>query len=498
MIQAGHALEYAHQCGIVHRDIKPANLLVDVHNQLWITDFGLAQCHADASLTVTGDVLGTLRYMSPEQASGQRVLLDHRTDVYSLGTTMYELVTLEPIFPGRNRQELLHQIINDEVRLPRTLDKNIPVELETIILKAVSKGPAERYATAADFAADLERYLEDKPILAKRPGVLERARKWSRRHPAVVVAGLIVMVVSLLGLLVSNWMIAKEQAKTRVALTNEKARATEARHAIDLLVDITEQELASQPFLQPVRRRLLQAALDYYQGFIETHDNDAAALVELRAGKERAAKLLDELSTLESLNLFLLANEQEVQTNLEIDEGKRARLTELKDRFYDKRGPYSPKLNPGKQEDWDPKKRYEFAKEQEAALKEVLEPWQLKRLRQIDLQTQGPRAFHDSYAVDVLKLTTEQRSKISAIKNETKGPLGRAKSGPAADEVLKAEVMRIVREVLTPEQQAKWEDLTGSPFAGSIRRPQGPPSKGGGGPRGPGGPDGPKLPFGGR
>jgi eukaryotic-like serine/threonine-protein kinase len=112
---------------------------VDVHGRLWITDFGLTQFHADAGLTQTGDIVGTLRYMSPEQASGQRVLLDHRTDIYALGATLYELTTLEPIFPGQNRQELLHRIINDEPRPPRSLDKTVPVELETIILTAVNK-----------------------------------------------------------------------------------------------------------------------------------------------------------------------------------------------------------------------------------------------------------------------------------------------------------------------------------------------------------------------
>src|SRR5262249_15509999 len=107
--QAAEALDYAHEQGVVHRDIKPANLLVDHRGSLWITDFGLAQFQADASLTQTGDLLGTLRYMSPEQAGGQRVLIDHRTDVYSLGATLYELLTLRPIFDGADRQTLLQQ-----------------------------------------------------------------------------------------------------------------------------------------------------------------------------------------------------------------------------------------------------------------------------------------------------------------------------------------------------------------------------------------------------
>ncbi len=276
MVQAAEAVEYAHQSGIVHRDIKPANLLVDVHNRLWITDFGLAQFHADAGLTQTGDILGTLRYMSPEQASGTKVL-DHRTDVYSLGATLYELVTLEPIFPGRNRQELLQQIINEEPRSPSTLEKSVPLELETIILKAVSKNLADRYNSAQELADDLQRYLEDKPILAKRPSLMERTRKWSRRHPSVVIAGIVILFLCLVGLGINNWMIAQEQAKTQQALQHEKDRAMEARRAVGDLVEIAGSELADQPQLEGLRKRLLRTALTYYADFIATHGDDPSA-----------------------------------------------------------------------------------------------------------------------------------------------------------------------------------------------------------------------------
>src|SRR5262249_8455464 len=112
--QVADALDYAHEAGVIHRDIKPANLLLDAKATIWVTDFGLAQVSADVSLTRTGDMVGTLRYMSPEQAGGQRVLVDHRTDVYSLGATLYELLTLHPIFSGQDRRKLLRQILEDE------------------------------------------------------------------------------------------------------------------------------------------------------------------------------------------------------------------------------------------------------------------------------------------------------------------------------------------------------------------------------------------------
>src|SRR3954470_8934109 len=120
--------------GVIHTDIKPANLLLDGRGHLWVTDFGLAQFQAGAGLTMTGDLLGTLRYMSPEQALAQRVVVDHRTDVYSLGATLYELLTLQPAFPSGDRQELLRQVVQEEPSRPRQLQHLIPVDLETIVL----------------------------------------------------------------------------------------------------------------------------------------------------------------------------------------------------------------------------------------------------------------------------------------------------------------------------------------------------------------------------
>ncbi len=195
-VQAAEALDYAHRQGVIHRDIKPANLLVDVHGNLWITDFGLARMQADSSLTMTGDILGTLRYMSPEQSSARRGIVDHRADVYSLGATLYELLTLYPAYDGRDRDELLRQMAFAEPKPPRFRNPAIPRDLETIVLKALARDVANRYATAQDLADDLRRFLDERPIQARRPSLWKHAEKWARRHKTLVAALIVVATLA--------------------------------------------------------------------------------------------------------------------------------------------------------------------------------------------------------------------------------------------------------------------------------------------------------------
>jgi serine/threonine protein kinase/tetratricopeptide (TPR) repeat protein len=237
--QAALALQHAHDMGVLHRDVKPGNLLLDGRGNLWVTDFGLARVQSEASLTLSGDLVGTLRYMSPEQALARRVVIDQRTDVYSLGATLYELLTLRPAFEGKDRQELLRQIAFEEPRPPRKVDPAVPAELETIVLKALEKNPADRYPTAEALADDLRRYRTNQPIRARRPSLVQRARNVARRHPGVTVTAAVALVAGLLlgiaGLAVNNWMVRQEKVRTQDALDRAEQEKAIAQAVRDFL-----------------------------------------------------------------------------------------------------------------------------------------------------------------------------------------------------------------------------------------------------------------------
>jgi serine/threonine protein kinase len=210
-VQAARALQHAHEAGVIHRDIKPSNLLVDSRDHLWVTDFGLARLiDEDPHLSRSGDLIGTLRYMSPEQVRGARHEIDPRTDIYALGLTLYELLTLRPAFDAADRQELFRHILQDEPVAPRRIDPSISRDLETIVLKATAKEPASRYDSAGELADDLRLFLDDQPIRARRPNIRERAARLARRHRTVMVTAASVLLVALAISTVLLW-----QAKSR-------------------------------------------------------------------------------------------------------------------------------------------------------------------------------------------------------------------------------------------------------------------------------------------
>ena len=190
--QVADALDYAHRQGVIHRDIKPSNLLLDTRGNVWVTDFGLAKLVEGDELTQSHDLVGTLRFMAPERFRG---VTDPLGDVYSLGATLYELLTLKPAFAERDQARLIDQIAHESPVPLRQHDHRIPRDLETLVLKALAKDPKDRFATAAEFGDELQRYLESRPIRSRPVGPSERLWRWCRRSPAV--AGLTALAAAL-------------------------------------------------------------------------------------------------------------------------------------------------------------------------------------------------------------------------------------------------------------------------------------------------------------
>jgi eukaryotic-like serine/threonine-protein kinase len=227
-IQVAEALAFAHAQGIVHRDVKPSNLLLDLHGRVWITDFGLAKESAGPNdLTHSGFLVGTLRYVPPERFQGKS---DARGDVYGLGLTLYELLTLRPAFSEPDRSKLLQQVMHDEPPRPRKINPAVPRDLETIVLKAIARNPAHRYQNAADLAEDLRRFVEDRPIRARRVTRVERLWRWCRRNPttALLLAALLLVCVGGFIAVAAQWQRA-ENEKEETAGHLYRSRLSQAR-----------------------------------------------------------------------------------------------------------------------------------------------------------------------------------------------------------------------------------------------------------------------------
>jgi tetratricopeptide (TPR) repeat protein len=197
LAEAAQALDHAHERGVVHRDIKPSNLLLAPDGRLCVSDFGLARIGEQPGMTLTSEVIGSPLYMSPEQATG-RLSLDRRTDIYSLGVTLYELLVLRPPFEGTRRDQLLLQIIHDDPPPPRQWNRRVPYELETICLKAMEKDAGRRYQTALELSRDLGNFAAGLSIAARRRGSVGRAWNWYCRRPAVSALGTVLIVAAVL------------------------------------------------------------------------------------------------------------------------------------------------------------------------------------------------------------------------------------------------------------------------------------------------------------
>jgi serine/threonine protein kinase len=192
--QAAEALRYAHERAVLHRDIKPANLLLDAAGHVWVADFGLAKAAGNSELSHSGDLIGTIRYMAPERFRGEG---DHRSDLYALGLTLYELITLRPAFAASDRGDLLRRVATEAPPQPSKLVPGIPPDLETVVLKAISADPNTRYATATELRDDLKRFLDGLPVLARRQGPLEHLVGWARRNQALAALSVATLLLAM-------------------------------------------------------------------------------------------------------------------------------------------------------------------------------------------------------------------------------------------------------------------------------------------------------------
>lgn len=264
-IQAADGLHAAHEAGIVHRDIKPSNLLVNRDGKLWIADFGLARVSNDSSLTRSGDLVGTMRYMSPEQARGNAATVDGRSDIYSLGATLYELLAGKPAFDSNDTVALLRAIDQDEPVSLRKYRRDIPLSLVAVLRKAMSKRRDDRYDTAYAFRKDLQRVLDDKVTEAKMPGVIDRLQGVLVRNRQAATAAALAMFMLILGLGINNARL--QSLQTTVSKNLEIVGKSEAiaRDTVHALGTQIAEDLAHVPGAQAARRKLLEGTLGYYE-----------------------------------------------------------------------------------------------------------------------------------------------------------------------------------------------------------------------------------------
>ena len=312
------AVQYAHEKGIVHRDLKPANVLIDSDGKPRITDFGLAKnISADSGLTATGQVVGTPSYMPPEQASGNTVAIGPSSDVYSLGAMLYSLIVGRPPFQAANVLETLKQVCGQEPVSPRTLNPTVDKDLETICLKCLEKDAGRRYASAEELAADIERYLQNRPILARPVGRPARAWRWCQRNPLGAAVVVLLIFFAVAGPSVALYQIEmnrrlddalsgeteqRQKAETKekeareserkmgIALKNERAALLEKDKAlqetlaaIDRYVQtVKNARLLKEPRFKDLLKLLLKDALAHYQRYVEAHRNDEGEKSRIR------------------------------------------------------------------------------------------------------------------------------------------------------------------------------------------------------------------------
>jgi serine/threonine protein kinase len=407
------ALEYAHSCGVVHRDVKPGNLMLDARGKIWVTDFGLAMVAANNQLTQTGDFVGTLRYMSPEQASGQKGIVDHRADIYALGATLYELLVNRPMMDAADRPSLLHQILYGDPKPLRQIERSIPVELETIVQKATQHNPSDRYQSAEAFASDLRCFLDERPIQARKPSMVDVARKWARRHPAVVASAMFALLVSVIAMGITIALVENQRTLTLASLKRETDRSLQAemrlglaQQAADEMIRLAEDELSDNPFEEGLRMRLLTSALRYYQSFVDEQRENPEAQSDLRETTERLSKIIADLTLIHADRDTMLLGIAEVRRDLKVFGEQEAGVLDFIAEYNERRRAWGPVFRPDDQE------ILQQAKWSNSRLETILTSEQRSRIKQLSIQFLGHMAFRDLSITGELNLERSQKQRI--------------------------------------------------------------------------------------
>lgn len=311
---AADALQHAHDFGIVHRDVKPSNLLVDLRGEIWVADFGLAKLPG-SDLTVTSDLLGTLRYMSPEQVIGRTV--DFRSDVYSLGASLYELLTGRAAFDAEDRRTLLRKVMEVEPIPPRSVSKNIPRDLETICLKSMSKDPGERYQTAAEFRDDLQRFLDGNPIVARQANWVERSARWCRKYPIVAIL-LGALLLAVVGLTFLSRRLTSANRDMRVAIDRASDARSQLFKALDSVISGgAEDHLSSQKEISPRQREFYETIVKQFQVLADSAPGDDKTQIEVSAALTTLGGLKNRIGDLDQAEVILreaIAKQSSIQS----------------------------------------------------------------------------------------------------------------------------------------------------------------------------------------
>lgn len=295
---AAEAIHSAHLAGVIHRDIKPSNLIVDTQGRVKVTDFGLAIDTADLGLTRSGEVVGTIRYMSPEQAAGKRGLVDQRSDIYCLGTTLYELLTLRAPFASDSLADVVREKEEGILVPPRSIDPTIPRVLQTITLKAMRAKPSDRYQSAKELAQDLRNYLSGKRISAIDQSFLELTQDWARRNTGMVLSGVVFLALLFMIAVAFNVAQKSQQIALTKALNDREKYFQNARRAVDQLGIQFAEKLELVPEATELRRDLLRSSLSYYSEFLNESKADARLAQAIAEAKWKAAQATAGLETL--------------------------------------------------------------------------------------------------------------------------------------------------------------------------------------------------------